>query len=194
MTDAPEPHTVGRHQLGPHVVGTRIVVRHLLPDGRATDVLGVCTAWADGLVTIDSLRGPVRIAVADIVTGKPVPPRASVRQRVPARDIELHSFAHWDEMLREPVGEWLVRSSPPVGGRLLKRANSALAMGDPGVALTAAADAVRAAYARLERPAPGSDRARVDGGGRAARSRLDPAWPRRLAHPARARLAGPALM
>ncbi len=157
MTDAPEPHTVGgpfgQHGLGPHVVGQRIVVRHLLPDGRATDVLGVCTAWGDGVLTIESLRGPVTVAVADIVTGKPVPPRASVRQRVPAREVELHSFAHWDEMLREPVGEWLVRSSPPVGGRLLKRANSALAMGDPGMSLPEAAGAVLAAYARLDRRA-----------------------------------------
>lgn len=156
MSDAPEPHTVGspvgHHGLGPHVVGQRVVVRHLLPDGRATDVLGVCTAWGDGVTSIDSLRGPVTIAIADIVSGKPVPPRASVRHRVSAHDVELHSFAHWDEMMRQPVGEWLVRSSPPVGGRLLKRSNSALAMGDPGAALTAAADAVRAAYARVGRP------------------------------------------
>ena len=40
--------------------------------------------------------GPaVEIPLADIVTGKPVPPRASVRQRVSARDAERHSLPLW---------------------------------------------------------------------------------------------------
>jgi len=147
---------VGSHTLGPHVVGQRVVVRHLLPDGRASDVLGTCTAWGADSLTIDpdgpaDRAGPVVIALADVVTGKPVPPRASVRARVPARDVELHSFADWAEVVREPLGEWVVRSSPPIGGRLLKRGNSALAMGDPGVPLAEASELVRSAYARLER-------------------------------------------
>ena len=44
---------MGRHRLGPHVVGQRVVVRHLLPDGRATDVLGTCTAWGGDSLTVD---------------------------------------------------------------------------------------------------------------------------------------------
>ena len=147
---------MGSHTLGPHVVGQRIVVRHLLPDGRASDVLGTCTAWGADSLTIDrdgppDRAGPVVIALSDVVTGKPVPPRASVRARVPAREVELHSFADWPEVVREPVGEWIVRSSPPIGGRLLKRANSALAMGDPGMPLAEASDLVRSTYVRLER-------------------------------------------
>lgn len=93
----------------------------------------------------------VEIALADIVSGKPVPPRPSVRFRVPARDVELHSFAGWPEVTRAPLGEWLVRSAPPMGGRLLKRANSVLAMGDPGLPLPEAAAQVVAAYGRLGR-------------------------------------------
>jgi len=133
------------------VVGQRVVIRHLLEDGRATDVLGVCTAWGEDTVTVESERGPVTIGVADIVTGKPVPPRASVRDRVPARDVEARSFAHDPAVSREPVGRWWVRSAPPMGGRLLKRANSALAMGDPGLPMTEASAAVLAAYRRLDR-------------------------------------------
>ena len=152
MPDTPETHTVGSHTLGPHVVGQRIVVRHLLPDGRASDVLGTCTSWGAHSLTIDrDGHGPVEIALSDLVTGKPVPPRASVRARVPAREVELHSFADWPEVVREPLGEWVVRSSPPLGGRLLKRGNSALAMGDPGLPLAEASDALRSAYARLDR-------------------------------------------
>ena len=147
---------MGSHTLGPHVVGQRIVVRHLLPDGRASDVLGTCTAWGADSLTIDrdgppDRAGPVVIALSDVVTGKPVPPLASVRARVPAREVELHSFADWPEVVREPLGEWVVRSSPPIGGRLLKRGNSALAMGDPGMPLAEASDLVRSTYARLER-------------------------------------------
>ena len=156
MTDAPEPQPhemrAGRHGLGPHVVGQRVVVRHLLPDGRATDVLGTCTAWDDETLTVErDGHGPVVVVLADVVTGKPVPPRASVRSRVSARDLELHTFADWPEVVREPVGEWVVRSSPPMGGRLLKRGNSALAMGDPGVPLPEAAARVRSAYVALGR-------------------------------------------
>ena len=143
---------MGTHTLGPHVVGQRVVVRHLLPDGSATDVLGTCTEWGDASLTIDREgHGPVRIALSDVVTGKPVPPRASVRARVPAREIELHTFADWAEVTREPLGEWVLRSSPPIGGRLLKRGNSALAMGDPGVPLAEASARVRTSYEVLGR-------------------------------------------
>jgi GNAT superfamily N-acetyltransferase len=140
------------HTLGPHVVGRRIVVRHLLPDGSATDVLGTCTAWGPDSLTVDrDGHGPVVIALGTVVTGKPVPPRASVRARVSPRDVELHTFADWPEVAREPLGDWVIRSSPPIGGRLLKRGNSVLAMGDPGVPLTEASGLVRSAYARLDR-------------------------------------------
>src|SRR6188472_1688067 len=80
--DAP----TGRHALGPHVVGLRVVVRRVLPGetgpsgGPAmTDVLGVCTAWADGVCVVAPSSGgpPVTIRIADIVSGKPVPPRPS---------------------------------------------------------------------------------------------------------------------
>ncbi len=156
MTDAPEPQRhetgVGRHGLGPQVVGQRIVVRHLLADGSATDVLGTCTAWGADSLTVDrDGHGPVSIALSAVVTGKPVPPRASVRSRIPAREIELHTFADWPEVHREPLGEWILRSSPPIGGRLLKRGNSALAMGDPGTSLDDASARVRATYEQLGR-------------------------------------------
>ena len=78
----------GHTGLGPHVVGQRVVVRRVLPGetgpsgGPAmTDVLGVCTAWGDGVVRRRAARRAPRSRsrLADIVSGKPVPPRASVR-------------------------------------------------------------------------------------------------------------------
>lgn len=140
--------------LGPHVVGQRVVVRHLLPDGRATDVLGTCTEWGADTLTIDREgHGPVVVALADVVTGKPVPPRASVRARVSPREVEVHVGALWTSVETEPLGDWLLRASPPHGGRLRRRGNSALAMDEPGIGWADAAWRVREFYAAREQPA-----------------------------------------
>jgi len=146
-------HSVGRHLLGPHVVGQRVVVRHLLPDGRATDVLGVCTAWGDGRCVVAPEAGePVEIALADIVSGKPVPPRPSVRHRVSAAEAESHVAALWPHLETAPLGDWTLRSDPAPVGRLRRRANSCLAMGAPGVPFAEAEQRIRAFYAERGRP------------------------------------------
>ena len=151
VSDTAEPQPVGQHSLGPHVVGQRIVVRHRLPDGSATDVLGVCTSWGEASLTVDrDGHGPVTIALADVVTGKPVPPRASVRARVEAQAVEEHTAALWSTVSTEPLGEWLLRSSPPHGGRLRRRGNSALAMREPGIGWADAAFGVRRFYDALD--------------------------------------------
>lgn len=133
------------------MVGQRVVVRHLLADGRATDVLGVCTAYDDASLTVErDGQGPTRIPLEAIVTGKPVPPRASVRARVGAREVEEQIGALWSSHHTEPLGAWLLRASPPHGGRLRRRGNSALAMADPGLDLAEAVARVRAFYRRLD--------------------------------------------
>src|SRR3954470_14947986 len=108
--------------LGPHVVGTRVVVRRVLrgetgPSGgpAMTDVLGICTAWGDGVCVIEptSGGGSVTIALADIVSGKQVPPRPSPRLRVSAREAQLRAFALCPDLevqAMEPSG-WVLRSS-----------------------------------------------------------------------------------
>ena len=86
--------------LGPHVVGERVVVRRLLrgetgPTGGPAfiDLLGTCLSWGDGECVVAPESGePVRIALADIVSGKPVPPRPSVRHRVPTREAEVRGL------------------------------------------------------------------------------------------------------
>lgn len=141
---------MGKHQLGPHVVGKRIVVRHMLPDGRATDTLGMCLSWgAEELVVQQYGREQVTIRVADVVTGKPIPPRPSVRHRESAHDVELHVGSLWPTMTTEPLGGWLLRASPPLGGRLRRRGNSALAMAEPSLPLSSCVAAVRSFYADL---------------------------------------------
>lgn len=155
-----EPDTgTGAHTLGPHVVGVRVVVRRLLrgetgPSGAPamTDLLGTCEAWGDGVCVVQPESGEaVRIPLSDIVAGKPVPPRPSVRQRVSAREAEGHSLVMWPTVETEEIGDWVLRSDPQPVGRLLKRANSCLALGDPGVSPAEAAERVLAFYAARDR-------------------------------------------
>jgi len=127
--------------LGPHVVGQRVVVRRVLrgetgPSGgpALTDVLGTCTSWGDGVCVVEPDSGagglPVRIAIDDIVSGKPVPPRTPPRLRVSPREAQVRALALWPDLQTQPVGDWLLRRSLT---SMARRANSVLAMGPSGV-------------------------------------------------------------
>lgn len=138
------------------MVGTRVVVRRVVrgetgPSGgpALTDVLGTCTSWGAGrCVVVREDGSAVEIALADIVSGKPVPPRPSVRSRVPALDVERHTFVMWPSLRVEEVGGWALRQSPPArSGRRLRRANSMLAVGDPGIPVSDASQRAVAFYA-----------------------------------------------
>lgn len=158
----------GRHLLGPHAVGRRVVVRRLLPGqtgptgGPAfTDLLGDLVAWpAPGAAPEERIAvvlgvdgGRTAVPLRDIVSGKPVPPRPSVRMRVTPAEAERHALALWAGVEHQPLGAWVLRCDPAPVGRLLKRANSCLALGHPGVALEEAAAAVARFYADRDRDA-----------------------------------------
>ena len=123
--------------LGPHCVGQRVVVRRLLPGDTGpsggpamTDLLGVMESWTPPTTTVRAENGTVtEIALADIVSGKPVPPRPSTRMRVSAERACLLANASWPAVHTEPLGDWLLRAS----GGFSARANSVMAVGDPGV-------------------------------------------------------------
>jgi ribosomal protein S18 acetylase RimI-like enzyme len=125
-----------------------------------SDVLGVMRTWADGVTVVErdspaggglAADGPelVRIDIADIVSGKPVPPRPSPRLRVGADEAELRSLADWPPLETERLGGWLLRAS----GGFSARGNSALVAGDPGLPLAEALDRVVGFYARRDLPA-----------------------------------------
>ena len=119
-----------------------------------TDLLGEMTEWTATHTTVRAEDGrEVTIALADIVSGKPVPPRPSVRHRVTPRAAHLHSLVMWPDLETSELGEWVLRSSPPRDGRTVARANSVLAMGDPGLPMDEAATRVAAWYAERGRPA-----------------------------------------
>jgi ribosomal protein S18 acetylase RimI-like enzyme len=166
--------------LGPHVVGQRVVVRRVLPGetgptgGPAmTDVLGICESWQDGLATVRREDGSlVEIRIADIVSGKPVPPRPSARLRVSTRDAESHAAPLWPAVVREPLGAWELRTDPAPVGRLLKRTNSCLAMGDPGMPWSEAVARVVAFYRERDR----EPLVQVEVGSDLERTFLDAGW------------------
>ena len=119
-----------------------------------TDVLGVCEAWADGVAVVRREDGTrVEIPTVDIVSGKPVPPRPSARMRVSSREAESHAAPLWTQVERFPLGDWELRTDPAPVDRLRKRANSCLAMGDPGVPVAEAIAAIRSFYDGRDRVA-----------------------------------------
>ena len=61
--------------------GHRVVVRYLLPSGQATDALGELLEADAETVVVDGKRGVERIARADIVAAKEVPPPPAPRPR-----------------------------------------------------------------------------------------------------------------
>ena len=145
---------MGRHEktpfLGPHVVGQRVVVRRLVrgetgPTGgpAMTDVLGVCESWGDGVMAVRREEGDlVVIETADIVSGKPVPPRPTRHRRLEPADADRLAQPGWEPVEREPLGEWLLRAS----GGFSSRGNSVLALGDPGMPLPEAVEHVAGWY------------------------------------------------
>jgi len=77
----------------PGWIGRRVVVRHLLPDSRASDALGTLLAVGPNTLVVRRDRLPegtpeadrdVEVALVDVLLAKPVPPptlRRSARDR-----------------------------------------------------------------------------------------------------------------
>ena len=129
--------------------GRRVVVRYLLPDGRATDVVGVLVSIGDALEVWPDDGPSVTVPVASVVAAKAVPPRV-VRPSSSAEALQRVADEGWPGLERERLGGWVLRA----GGGFTRRANSALAVGDPGLDLDEALANVEAFYdARGLRPA-----------------------------------------
>ena len=168
------------HGLGPHVVGQRVVVRRRVPGetgpsgGPAmTDVVGTCLSW-DGTtcVVAPESGAAVTIPLHLVVTGKPVPPRASLRQRVSAREAEIRSLPLWTHPTTVPLGEWVLRTVEGAHGRRSRRANSCLALGEPGVPLDDALAIVTDFYTGREREV----RVQAEAGSDPERALVDRGW------------------
>ncbi|MFI6942157.1 GNAT family N-acetyltransferase [Streptomyces sp. NPDC050418] len=131
-------------------VGKRVSVRALTETGtpgeKFTDTVGVLTSWNDDVLLITRRDGtPVHIAESALVAGKVVPP-APARRRGPAAsfaELARVTSRGWQPVESEALGEWELRYADG----FTRRANSVLALGDPGVPLDEALSVVRAWYA-----------------------------------------------
>jgi N-acetylglutamate synthase len=119
-----------------------------------TDVLGTLVSWDASTCVVAPESGPaVTIRLDEIVTGRAVPPRRSMRDRVSTREAEIRALPLWASPTAEPLGEWVLRIVEAEPGRRSRRANSCLAIGDPGMPHEAALERVRDFYAGHAREA-----------------------------------------
>ncbi|MFG2193032.1 GNAT family N-acetyltransferase [Streptomyces sp. NPDC048639] len=137
-------------------VGKRVSVRRLteagVPGEKFSDTVGVLTSWDGGVLSVTRRSGEiVRIPESALVAGKVVPD-APRRRRGPA--------ARWDELDRVAARGWPAVESVRLGdwelrwaGGFTRRANSVLAIGDPGLPLDRALGEITAWYAERGRPA-----------------------------------------
>ena len=121
-------------------LGERWVLRCRRADGSATDVVGWLVSMDDAGVALEvEGRDPVAVDRTAIILARRAP---SARggpdpRRTSAEDLEWAALPGW-VALNEPLGEWTLRA----GGGFTGRANSVLAVGDPGVELAEAAERV----------------------------------------------------
>jgi ribosomal protein S18 acetylase RimI-like enzyme len=155
-------------------VGARVVIRLRLPETevpeggpRHTDVVGHVRSLDETAVVVDTRSGEVTVPRDRIVLAKRVPPAPVRKHRTaPAPsppisgagaassaigidELQVLMTAGMPPLDSQHVGEWLLRSAEGYTGR----ANSALAVGDPGMPPAEAVDRVAAWYAEHGQPA-----------------------------------------
>jgi ribosomal protein S18 acetylase RimI-like enzyme len=168
------------------LVGRRVALRHRLPevDGRRmlTDAVGELVEDGPGAVLVHTRRGAVRVARDAVVAVREIPPPMPRRPSWAAvARLERICSDAWPAVLMRPLGQWRLRAA----GGFTGRANSALAVGDPGLAMPAALDRV-CSFAVEHGLAP---RVQVAMGSPWQRAILAHGWTRDDAHPAGAEVA-----
>jgi len=126
------------------LMGHRVSLRHHVGerDGRPlySDAVGELSTDGDAVV-VAARRGPVRVERAAVVAVRAVPPAPPRRASLTAvTRLENLCADAWPAQVDEPLGEWRLRAA----GGYTGRANSALAVGNPGMPIAAALGAVHA--------------------------------------------------
>ncbi|MFC7242506.1 GNAT family N-acetyltransferase [Catellatospora aurea] len=137
--------------LAKHDLGSRVVVRRFVgireDRPQFTDVLGDLTELGDTSLTVATSHGVVVVPLAEVHRAKVVPARRGPTAREIAA-LELAATEAWPPPVVEELGAWRLRAA----GGYTGRANSALPVGDPGLPLPEALDAVVAFYRRQGLP------------------------------------------
>ncbi|MBP2370833.1 GNAT family N-acetyltransferase [Pseudonocardia parietis] len=137
------------------LLGRRVALRRrIAPDDatgpRFTDAVGELSTDGPEAVVVHTRSGPVRVERDAVVAVREVPPAPARRaSRAAVARLERLRSAAWPAPVRRELGGWLLRAA----GGYTKRANSALALGDPGILVEAALEQVRA-FAREHGAAP----------------------------------------
>jgi N-acetylglutamate synthase len=118
-------------------LGQRVVVRIRSMRGTA-DVLGDLLRCDEATLLVRTRRGEVEVDRTLITAGHPVPPAPS-RAAPPHRalsvgSLELVMAGHWAPPDQDWLGGWLLRAA----GGFTNRANSVLAVGEPGMPMDSA--------------------------------------------------------
>lgn len=130
------------------LVGRRVSLRYRLaagrPGARFSDAVGDLDRDGDRWL-VHTRRGPVVVDPADVIAVRAVPPPRPRRAPLDAvTRLERVCAGGWPAPDTEPLGDWLLRAA----GGFTRRANSALAVGDPGVTVPDALAAVQRFAAR----------------------------------------------
>jgi len=129
-----------------HDVGRRVSVRRLVGEA-ATDTVGHLLDITDTHLQVLRKSGEIAVVPIEAVVAAKVVPRAPVRRgwEVPAIStarMQAICSAGWPARESELLGEWQLRAHGGITGR----ANSAMAIGDPGRPVPAALGAVAQWY------------------------------------------------
>lgn len=126
------------------LIGRRVSLRHRVGerDGRPLYSDAVGELAVDGeTVVVHARRGPVRVQRAAVVAVRAVPPASPRRASLTAiARLESLCANAWPAQVDQPLGAWRLRAA----GGYTGRANSALAIGDPGRPVADALERVRA--------------------------------------------------
>jgi ribosomal protein S18 acetylase RimI-like enzyme len=133
--------------LGQGDEGARVSVRRRV-EGGLTDVVGHLLTVSEDSLTVLRPSGEVVTLDPSTVTAAKVVPAAPVRRgwevpAVSAADMQRICWAGWPARDVEMLGDWALRAHDGITGR----ANSAMAVGDPGRSMVDALAAVREWYA-----------------------------------------------
>ncbi len=136
-----DPGRMGGVDVPDALLGRRVALRHRLADGLLTDAVGELADAGGGAVVVHTRRGGVRVHRSAVVAVRAVPPPVPRRASWAAvARLENLCADAWPARVDRPLGAWRLRAA----GGFTGRANAALAVGDPGVPVPAALDAVRA--------------------------------------------------
>lgn len=131
-----------------HETGRRIVVRHRLPEGPASDLVGDLQCEdPDHLEVLPDFAAAQRISTSDVIARRQVPQRV-VRPSSSLWAISRVVHLGWPGLEQRRLGGWILIAS----GGFTRRANYCLPIGDPGLPLAQAVETAQSYFAERGLP------------------------------------------